>query len=84
MEPTNVPRIKRHFGKRSFGNSIFPAHWGGGEKKSTERSQKRGKNSLYQNRPTPHHNRRKYIQTSSTQQIATYYIQSTMTGVYHL
>ena len=27
MEPTNVARIKRHFVKRSFGNSIFPAHW---------------------------------------------------------
>ena len=42
MEPTNVARIKRHFVKRSFGNSIFPAHWKK-KKNSTERSQeKRG------------------------------------------
>ena len=44
MESTNVPRIKRHFGKHSFGNSIFPAHWEEKKKKpSTARSQeKRG------------------------------------------
>lgn len=36
MESTNVPRIKRHFGKHSFGNSIFPAHWE--EKKKTQHS----------------------------------------------
>ena len=41
MEPTNVPRIKRHFGKRSFGNSIFPAHWGG-KKKKAQKYLKRG------------------------------------------
>lgn len=60
MESTNVPRIKRHFGKHSFGNSIFPAHWEEKKKNPAQQDLKRrgGKNSLYQNRPTPH-NRRK-------------------------
>ena len=38
MEPTNVARIKRHFVKRSFGNSIFPAHW---KKKKKKKQQHR-------------------------------------------
>lgn len=62
MESTNVPRIKRHFGKHSFGNSIFPAHWEGKKKKipaQKDLKRREEKNSLYQNRPTPHHNRRK-------------------------
>ena len=60
MEPTNVPRIKRHFVKRSFGNSIFPAHWKKKKKTAQKDLKRRGeKKSLYQNRPTPHHNRRK-------------------------
>lgn len=46
MEPTNVPRIKRHFGKRSFGNSIFPAHWGGKKKKHRKISKEGKKQPL--------------------------------------
>ena len=33
----NVPRIKRHFGKHSFGNSILSAQW----KNSTERGEEK-------------------------------------------
>lgn len=40
MESTNVPRIKRHFGKHSFGNSIFPAHQG--KEKNQHRKISRG------------------------------------------
>lgn len=43
MEPTNVARIKRHFVKRSFGNSIFPAHWKKKKKQHRKISREEGK-----------------------------------------
>ena len=42
MEPTNVARIKRHFVKRSFGNSIFPAHWKKKKKTAQKDLKRRG------------------------------------------
>ena len=61
MYSTNVQRIKRHFGKHSFGNSIFPAHRGKKKKKPAQKDLKRRgkKTASTKTGQTPHHNRRK-------------------------